>query len=209
MPLPETIAVHYTEEEAEYLSVRPVVRQNFRLDELLDMILTVTGKQVARIQQILRAGTLVFHGYRYWWQGFEAESADLVAALARFPDADPQRPFRVEECNAVLLEGGGSPPHPPIEVDAKAAAQKRLFSSRSFWDCLLEPGRARPPAYRGYSYQRRADLYELPLAPEQVAALVRSLTRLAPRSLRVGLRALPAAARIVYVCPRQPPLARL
>ena len=30
VPLPETIAVKYTEEEAEYLSMRPLVRQTFR-----------------------------------------------------------------------------------------------------------------------------------------------------------------------------------
>jgi hypothetical protein len=71
--LPETIPVRYTEEEAEYLSVRPVVRQTFRLQELVDMVLSVTGKDLARVRQILRSGTVVFHFYRYWWQGFEAD----------------------------------------------------------------------------------------------------------------------------------------
>ncbi len=74
MPLPETIRVKYTEEEAEYVSIRPLVQQEFRGAELVDMILSVTGKDVARIQQILRSGTIVFHSYRYWWQGFEAET---------------------------------------------------------------------------------------------------------------------------------------
>ena len=41
------------------MSVRPVVRQTFRQDELLDMILRVTGKDVARVRQILRAGSIV------------------------------------------------------------------------------------------------------------------------------------------------------
>ena len=47
MPLPETIPVRYTEEEAGYVTVRPLVRQTFRLDELLDMILSVAGKDAA------------------------------------------------------------------------------------------------------------------------------------------------------------------
>ncbi len=70
MPLPEAIPIRYTEEEAGYVSFRPVVRQSFRPDQLLDMVLSVTGKDVARIKQILRSGTVVFHFYRYWWTGF-------------------------------------------------------------------------------------------------------------------------------------------
>ena len=44
MALPQEIPVRYTEEEAGYVSFRPVVRQTFRVHELLDMILSVTGK---------------------------------------------------------------------------------------------------------------------------------------------------------------------
>ena len=61
MPLPETIPVRYTEEEAGYVTVRPLVRQTFRLDELLDMILSVAGKDVARVRQLLHSGTVVYH----------------------------------------------------------------------------------------------------------------------------------------------------
>jgi hypothetical protein len=61
VPLPETIPVKYTEEEAEYLSMRPLVRQTFRLAELVDMVVSVTGKDPGRIQQILRSGTVVYH----------------------------------------------------------------------------------------------------------------------------------------------------
>ena len=64
MPLPDVIPVRYTEEEAGYVSFRPVVRQSFRPDQLLDMVLSVTGKDPARITQILRSGTVVFHFYR-------------------------------------------------------------------------------------------------------------------------------------------------
>jgi len=50
MPLPETIAVRFTEEDAGYVTVRPVVRQTFRLSELTDMVVSVTGKDAARLQ---------------------------------------------------------------------------------------------------------------------------------------------------------------
>ena len=93
MPLPETIPVKYTEEEAGAISMRPVVRQTFRAPELVDMIVGVTGKNQHRVRQILRAGTVVFHSYRYWWQGFEADDTALGEILARYPDADPSLPF--------------------------------------------------------------------------------------------------------------------
>jgi hypothetical protein len=61
MPLPDAIPVRYTEEEAGYVSFRPVVRQSFRPDQLLDMVLSVTGKDPSRIKQIFRSGTVVFN----------------------------------------------------------------------------------------------------------------------------------------------------
>lgn len=112
MAPPEVIAVRHTEEEAGYVSFRPVVRQNFRLSDLLGLVLGVTGKQPARIRQILRSGSVSFHSHRYWWDGFQVEEHDLAALLARFPDSDPSRAFRPEACTAALLEAGGSPSRP-------------------------------------------------------------------------------------------------
>ena len=43
------------------------------------MIVQVAGKDSTRVQQILRAGTVVFHSFRYWWPPF---------------DPDPRRPRR-------------------------------------------------------------------------------------------------------------------
>lgn len=202
MALPETIPVRYSEEDAEYVSVRPVRRQTFRFDELIDMVLSVTGKDPERIQKILRTGTVVFHFYRYWWEGLEVSAEELARALARYPDADPSRAFRAEDCAVILLESAGSPPRHSIELDRKAAGQRRLFRARSFWESLLELARATPPEYAGYSYSRRADLYRLAISPEQAAALFAAAERFAPRGLRARLGHLPEMARIVYVCPR-------
>jgi hypothetical protein len=91
MTLPETIAVRYTEDEAEYVSLRPVVRQTFQIDELVDMILSVTGKDATRVAQILRAGSVAFHGYRYWWTGFEAPEAELIREISRLGRVTPVR----------------------------------------------------------------------------------------------------------------------
>ncbi len=62
MPLPKTIAMRFTEDDAGYVTVRPVVKQTFRLPELADMVVSVTGKNAVRMQQIFRAGTVVYNG---------------------------------------------------------------------------------------------------------------------------------------------------
>lgn len=202
MALPETIPIRYTEEEAEYLSVRPVVRQIFRQEELLDMILRVTGKDIARVQQILRAGSVVYHAYRYWWNAIEAEEAELRAALGRFPDADPARVFRAADCVAVLLESGGAPGRGAVEISRKEGSRKKLFSGRSFWDAVLALAAGAPPDYEDYSYERRADIFRLYVTPEQVTSLADELSKVARRELSAKLASLPRLHRIVFVCPR-------
>lgn len=215
MPLPAQIPVKYTEEEAEYLSVRPVVRQTFQLAELVDMVLGVTGKDPARIQQILRAGTVVFNDYRYWWTGFDAVAEELAAVLAQFPDAGPARVFRAEECAAVVLAGKSYQPVSGhvvipangIELSRAEAARKRMFgwmfSRKNFWDALMNVSSENAPAYLGYSYQRRADLYQVEIAPERAMALAREAEKLAPRSVRAYTTQIGAAARILFLCPRK------
>jgi hypothetical protein len=203
MAPPETIPVRYTEEEAGYVSFRPVVRQVFKLNELLDMVLSVTGKDAQRIRQILRSGTVVFHFYRYWWQGFEIAEAELEPLLARFPDPDPSREFRAAQCSAALIEDAGTPPHLLAEIERAAASRTSLFRRRSFWDALLAAAAAASGAvsYHGYSYARRADLYRLELTDEARAGLVAASAR-APRNLRRELDVFNRASRVVFVCPR-------
>ena len=202
MPLPETIPVKYTEEEAEYLTVRPVVRQTFRLEELVDMVVRVTGKETARVQHILRTGTVVYNFYRYTWTGFDAAAEELTAALARFPDPNPARAFRAEECIALELESAEQPSRHRIALAREEASRKRLFSGRSFWDALMALAAEAAPAYREYSYSRQADVYELALAPEQAARLTRDAEKLAPRALRVQFQFLPEMRRVLFICPR-------
>jgi hypothetical protein len=202
MALPESIPIRYTEEEAGYITVRPVVRQTFRLDELLDMVLSVTGRDVARIRQILRSGTVVYHFYRYWWSGFEADEAELSEALTVFPDADASRVFSSGICATAVFESGGANSKPLLELDRAAGSRRRMFRGRSFWGRLLEIAAGEKPGYQGYSYSYRADLYRIELNEQTVAQIAQAANRLAPRNLRSALRMLPGVAKIVFVCPR-------
>ena len=202
MALPDVIPVRYTEEEAGYVSFRPVVRQSFRPDQLLDMVLSVTGKDAARIKQILRSGTVVFHFYRYWWTGFEIDAAELNGLLARFPDPDPSREFRSAECAMIAIESGATPPRPAIEIPREAISRSGLFRRRSFWDALLAEASLNPVVYHGYSFAHHADLYRLDLTADSRARLATAAASLAPRAMRKELQAIGGAARIVFVCPR-------
>jgi hypothetical protein len=202
VPLPETIPVRYTEEEAGYVTVRPVVRQTFRLDELLDMVLSVAGKDVTRIRQLLHSGTVVYHFYRYSWAGFDASETELAAALAQFPEADPSRPFAAETCTRAIFESGGVNPQRLLELDRAAGSKRRLFRAKSFWQRLLEVAGTQKPAYETYSYGSRADIYCVALNPPLLIEIAGAANQMAPGSLRAALRALPGAARILFVCPR-------
>ena len=210
MPLPETIAVKYTEEEAEYLSMRPLVRQTFRAPELVDMIVQVVGKDSARVQQILRAGTIVFHSFRYWWHGFDPDAAALAEILAKYPGADPTRPFRAEDCIEVILESSGSPPRHSLRITKESAAEssplqkitRALRNKPSFWQVLMNFAEEAHPRYREYSYTRNGDLYSIALTPDQIARLAHEAARHAPRALRAELLGPPAISQIVFVCSR-------
>ncbi len=202
MPLPEAIAVKYTEEEAEYLSMRPLVRQTFRSAELVDMILAVTGKDPARIQQILRSGTIVFHSYRYWWPGFEADGEALAQLLAGYPDSDASRAFRAEDCAEVIL-GSSSTVGNGLRIRREDARKRRLLRARTFWDCLMALARESSPRYREYSYALRGDIYSAPLNAPQLARLAADATRYAPLALRAQLAHLRAVPHIAFVCPRR------
>jgi hypothetical protein len=215
VPFPETIPVKYSEEEAEFISMRPLVRQTFLPAELVDMIVAVTGKDPQRVQQILRGGTVVFHSYRYWWQGFDAEPAKLADLLARYPDANPARPFRPEDSTEAILESGATSvadamSHSPIprhslRLRREDASRKRLFRTRSFWDALMDLTRPTPPTYREYSYSLRADIYILQPDAAQLARLAHEAARYSTRSLRPHLAILPTISQVIFVCPRPVP----
>jgi hypothetical protein len=205
MPLPETIPVRYTEEEAGYVTVRPVVRQTFRLDELLDMILSVAGKDLMRIRQLLHSGTVVYHFYRYNWAGLDVSDTELAVALSHFPDADPSRPFVADACKRFVFESsavsGASSQH-LLGLDRAAGSKRRFLHARSFWDCLLEIAQREKPVYQSYSYTEHADLYRMPLDERLMLEVGRAAEQTAPRNLRAALRAANGATQVVFVCSR-------
>jgi hypothetical protein len=202
MPLPETIAMRFTEEDAGYVTVRPVVKQMFRMAELADMVVSVTGKNVSRVQQILRAGTVVYNGYRYWWEGFAGDEDEITRLLAVFPDDDPARQFNPAKVTAVFLEIGGGTQRSVVGMGRGEAMARKLFHKRSPMEILLAAARDSSPRYEKYSYSERADIYRLHLTPEMAASLLKQMREVSPRGLRKKLAALLAPAAILFFVPR-------
>lgn len=203
MTLPENIIVRFTEEEAGYLSVRPVRRQAFRLEDLAGLVLSVTGRQPERVRRVLAGGSLVYHGYRYWWESVVATAEEIEEVLSRFPAADPTRPFRAGACVAAIFQTGGTPVRTVAELEREEGRRRKLFRARSFWEALLEVVAAARPVYVEYSYDRGADVYAVALDGERRARVVELAQALAPRRFAGALQSLRFAARVLLVCPRR------
>lgn len=202
MPLPDQIPVRYTDDDAGYLTMRPVVKQLFRPAELADMVVSVAGKDATRVQQIFRNGTVIYNGFRYWWEGISAESTEIEALLAPFPDDDPARLFDCAKATAALLEIGGGTQLHVTEIARQAASEKKLFGKYSPWEILLRDAAAFVPRYLKYSHARRGDLFRIILPYEKSVQLLAAMRDAAPRGLRHRWSTLQPPAAITFVCPR-------
>jgi len=156
--LPQIIRVKLSSEAAEYISVTQVVVREIPLVELVEQMLGATGKDAARVRDILRRGSLVSGASRFRWEGWEAEIESVAALLAALPDAEPARVFLPEHCVRAVLRGA----HARIELAREAV------DARS-WAALM--ALARDPHYIEYSYRERADLYRVKLSPQALEDL--------------------------------------
>jgi hypothetical protein len=155
MALPQTIRVKLSSEAAESISMTPVVVQEMAVRDLIEHMLGITGKDEARIRELLKRGTLVSGASRFRWVGWDADVEGVRAVLATFPDADPSRKFDPSSCVRAILRGGRQ----VLEIPREAGARKGLFQRTSFWDLLMAVAGTPDAAYGGYSYKDRADRY--------------------------------------------------
>ena len=202
MPLPDQIPVRYSDEDAGYVSMRPVVKQTFRLAELIDMVVSIAGKDPARVQQIFRTGSVIYNGYRYAWDPLAATLPEIEALLSTFPDDDPSRPFDPAHAIAVLWESGGGTQRSVVEITRQEAAQKKLFVKSSPWDVFLQLAAADPPCYEKYLHARRADLFRLTLPYDRAQQFLAAVLDPAPRALRHRWSTLRPPASVTFICPR-------
>ena len=79
MSLPATVRVKLSSEAAEGISITRVVVQDLPLRDLVENMLGITGKNEARVRELLLRGTLVSGASRFRWTGWEAELDALFA----------------------------------------------------------------------------------------------------------------------------------
>ncbi|MBI5281771.1 MAG: hypothetical protein HY858_08835 [Candidatus Solibacter usitatus] len=185
MPLPDTIRVKLSSEAAEYAALTPVVTRDLPFAELLDQVVSAAGMDESRVREILKRGSLVSGATRFRWTGWESGAAEIGEALGRMPQPEPLREFVAAKCVRVMLTGRGS----RLELGREAAAQRRIFRRRSFWQSLMEAAGA--PAYVTYHYRDRADHYRATLGPETLERLRRDAALLKFGDLARQVRSAP------------------
>ena len=160
MPLPVTVKVKLSSEAAGYVAMTPVVVRELPFAELLEYAAAALGPDPARIADILKRGSLVSGASRFRWEGWQPDAAELAAAAAAMPRAEPERPFDPAACREAVLSG----PAARLALTREFAARRRFLRRRSFWDCLLL--QTAGAAYVTYLYRERADLYRVNLGAD-------------------------------------------
>ena len=184
MSLPDAIRVKLSSEAAEGISLTPVVVRDMPVRELVEHMLGVTGKDEARVRELLLRGTLVSGASRFRWAGWDADRTGVDELLATFPDPEPSRPFAADRCIRAMLRGGRQ----AIEIPREAGRRKPFFRRATFWDLLLDVARGGDVRYQTYSYKDRADLYQLALEPGAAERLRDGARLITYTSLREKIR---------------------
>uniref|UniRef100_Q01NL8 Uncharacterized protein n=1 Tax=Solibacter usitatus (strain Ellin6076) TaxID=234267 RepID=Q01NL8_SOLUE len=195
MALPATVRVKLSSEAADSISLTPVVVQELPLRDLIEHMLGVTGKDEARIRELLLRGTLVSGASRFRWAGWDVEADGLRELLTTFPDPDPTSIFAPACCTRVVLRGGRQ----AIDITCEAGSRKGFFQRKTFWDVLMRVVAAAAPEYSGYSYRDRADRFmrEFSRADLEQLRAARDLVRYS--TLRDQLRAVAFTQAEIFV----------
>ena len=195
--LPETVRVRISSEAAGYISFAPVVARDIPARELVESMLGITGRDSARISEVLARGSFVSGTSRMRWEGFRASPEDVAAMLETLPGPDPTRPFDPSRAISAVLRGPGM----SIEIGREAGSKRRVFHRRSFWDALLEAAIPEQARYADYSYRDRADRFTVPLSSDAAARLRDSANLLSYSAIETALRRTPVH-EIEFLVPR-------
>ena len=179
MALPESVRVKLSSEDAAAISITPVVVQMLPMKDLVELMLAGSGKDAARIADLLRRGSLVSGASRYRWEPLVAGEDDVRELLAAFPDPDSTRPFLAKHCVKVMFSGSSG----GLEMTRETGSRKKPLRRHSFWERMLEEIDKHAPEYDSYSYQEKADVFRLPLNSGLLSSLRRDSQLLAYSTL--------------------------
>ncbi|MCW5963604.1 MAG: hypothetical protein KIT83_06170 [Bryobacterales bacterium] len=191
------ILVKISKDDAGAISLTQVRQQRIAVRDLVELLVSVAGKDAPRIAAILERGTFVKGMSRLRWQGFAAAEA-AAQCLAELPDPWPERPFLLGELRTMELANGRR----TLPVAVEAARTRRWLQRRCFLDALQDALANHPPLYCRYDYEARADVYVWDPSPDGIAALQHASALLPGASLRRAVAEFPVQ-RVLLRCPRR------
>jgi len=181
-----TIRVKISSEAAEAVALTPVVARDMPLLELIENVAAVSIEP-ARVQDLLKRGSLVSGASRFRWQPLEISLDQTAALLDLLPKSEPLRPFNSANCIRLSLVAGLRRWNLTPEAAARRTLIHSLLFRPSFWSRILDVCPA--PPYRTYLNKERADLYAIDLEDASISAIREAAAALPYPSLRAELLA--------------------
>jgi hypothetical protein len=193
----QRVRVRISPEDAGGIGASPVVAQEVPLRTLVGWVVSVTGKDAARIEGILKRGSFVKSLSRIRWEPIAAGDA-LGGILAALPSDWPERPFTPEAVREVVVVAGRR----EFVIPGKTARGKRWFRGKTFLQCWLENEQLPSPVYQRYDYEEKADRFSSPVPATALNSVREAFELLPARPLRTALRNA-ALTGIVFLLPRE------
>lgn len=190
------VQVRVSSEDAGGISLTPVQHREVPVTELVTWIVSVTGKDAPRIEEILKRGSLVVGLSRMRWESADA-AACLPAILDTLPDDCPERLLDERKVREIVVSAGTR----QITIPGGVARARRWFRSESFLERWLSSAALPKPVYERYDYREQADRFRVPIAATETPAYRDAVDLLPSGVLRNALR-VHAPTAITMLMPR-------
>ncbi|MCC6262638.1 MAG: hypothetical protein IT169_03600 [Bryobacterales bacterium] len=190
------VRIRVSSEDAGAISLSPVQHRETPLVELVTWIVSVTGKDAPRIEEILKRGSFVLGLSRMRWEAAD-DTGCLPEVLDMLPDDWPERPLDEGKIREIEVSAGTR----KVAIPGEVARARRWFRAESFLARWLASGVLPQPRYERYDYREQADRFRA-VIPMGAIAPFREVVDLLPSSaLRGALRA-HAPTAITMLVPR-------
>lgn len=190
------VRVRVSSEDAGAISLSPVQHRETPLVELVTWIVSVTGKDAPRIEEILKRGSFVLGLSRMRWEA-ATDAACLSEILDMLPGDWPERPLDAGKIREVVISAGVR----NVVIPGDVARAKRWFRTESFLGRWLSSGVLPRPLYERYDYREQADRFRAPIPANAMAAYREAVDLLPSGALRGALR-MHAPTAITLLAPR-------
>lgn len=166
------------------------------LVELVTWIVSVTGKDAPRIEEILKRGSFVLGLSRMRWEAAD-DTGCLTEVLKMLPDDWPERPLEAGKIREIEVSAGTR----KVAIPGEVARARRWFRAESFLGRWLSSGTLPLPGYERYDYREQADRFRAPIPANAMAPFHEAVDLLPSAALRGALR-VHAPTAVTMLVPR-------